>query len=482
MHMRCLAIVLGLLLGLAFAPTPAAADAPTRSATKKDESLVLVERVDIAGNVSTATRLVKRAIAIKEGTWVRIDDPRFRQIRYKVLALGYFRTVNVKLAKGSKRGHIIVKVAVKERGTIVLNHLLFGTSRATPWWAGIDLSERNFIGSGISVGGGFVYAAEGPINNATNQYAFGLHIGDPSILGSRYGAHGRFLYTDASEPFRIAGELSDGAPDNFDSFSYTRTGAVAGMSMILTTLSQLTIDARVERVRATTPDLPVRMRPDGTNEAIDLHLQPGVSRVVTMALGFERDTRADPVLPYNGNKVAVLGEVGARWLGGDYDFATLLAKYQHWWPLRSGSIRHVLSLHLTGGLILGDAPRFDRLHVADLNRLITPRALGLVVSTAATPNVFNTNADKTTYGEVGGAFEVQYTYRLFRSRKHVYGGDLFFGLGLWALGNRDDVRARDRSLPRSIPVDLLIDAGLRLDTEIGIFELTFANALGRIPL
>lgn len=478
--MRGAAIVLGFVAVLASALTPATAQrvAPRGAAT--DSALLYIEDVDVVGNVSTATRLVRRAVPIKQGEWVRADDPRFKHIRYKVLALGYFRSVEVKLRKGAKRGQVILQVTVKERGTVVLNKLLFGTSRATPWWAGIDLTERNFLGSGIGVGGGFVYAGEGPIDGARRQYSMNLHVGDPSILGSKYGAHGSFLRLEASEPYRVAGELSDGAPDNFKSFSYSRTGATAGMNMIVTTLSQLTIGARFERVYAQIPDLPARTLPGGQVVPVALGLLPGTSNVVTISAGFERDTRVDPVLPFNGNKIAVLGEVGARWLGGDYDYATILARYQHWWPLHS--IRHVLSLHLTGGLILGEAPRFDRFHVADLNRLLTPRALGLVVSTAPTPNVFDTAADETVYGELGGAVEVQYTYRLFRSRRHVYGGDLFFGLGLWALGNREDVRSRDRSWRRSLPVDLLIDAGLRLDTEIGIFELTFANALGRVPL
>jgi hypothetical protein len=32
-----------------------------------------------------------------------------------------------------------------------------------------------------------------------------------------------------------------------------------------------------------------------------------------------------------------------------------------------------------------------------------------------------------------------------------------------------------------MPVDLVLDAGLRIDTELGIFEFTIANALGRVP-
>jgi hypothetical protein len=77
---------------------------------------------------------------------------------------------------------------------------------------------------------------------------------------------------------------------------------------------------------------------------------------------------------------------------------------------------------------------------------------------------------------------VEYSVSLFRKRFHVYGGDLFFGGGLWALATTDDLASRDRPLWDALPVDLVLDAGLRIDTEIGVFELTVANALGRIAL
>jgi hypothetical protein len=70
---------------------------------------------------------------------------------------------------------------------------------------------------------------------------------------------------------------------------------------------------------------------------------------------------------------------------------------------------------------------------------------------------------------------------LFRNRRLVYGGDLFVGAGLWALANADDLRVRDRDALRALPIDLLLDIGLRLDTEVGIFELSLANGLGRVP-
>ena len=137
-----------------------------------------------------------------------------------------------------------------------------------------------------------------------------------------------------------------------------------------------------------------------------------------------------------------------------------------------------LALGLLGGLILGDAPRFDLLHAADMNRMMTPRAFGLLLSAESATDFLGNGADEASYGELGGAAAVEYSYRLFRRRRHIYGGNLFVGAGLWTVARRDQLR--DRGLADAVPLGLMLDAGLRLDTEIGIFELTIANALGRV--
>ncbi|MBL9015238.1 MAG: hypothetical protein JNL83_13730, partial [Myxococcales bacterium] len=48
------------------------------------------------------------------------------------------------------------------------------------------------------------------------------------------------------------------------------------------------------------------------------------------------------------------------------------------------------------------------------------------------------------------------------------------------LGEQADLRARDASLYDAIPLDIYIDAGVRIDTDVGVFEVTVANALGRL--
>ena len=437
--------------------------------------LILIESIEVVGNTYTAERLIRRALPVKEGERLRAGDPRLRAARFKVLALGYFRDVDLRLRKGSTRGNVILSVRVVERGTVVLNRIFFGNTLVTPWWGGLDLTERNFFGSGVGVGGAFVVAGKGDADNAGAQKAFQLRLEDPSLFGGPVGAHGSFHYADASEPYRIAGDPSDGAAANFAAFDYKRVGGRAGATINTGAFDRLTAMVRFDAVRANLPAAPTRTLPDGRVVDVDLLLEDGESRVATAGLLFERDTRPDPILPYAGDHLLLYAEVGAGPLGSSYDFASILGRYERWWQIAPG---HVVSGHLVGGAVLGDAPLFDRLHVGDIDRMVSPRALGLVVSTTPPFDFFGTGSDEITYGEIGGLLEAQYAFRLFRSRKAVYGGDLFVGAGLWTLHATRDL---GYDAP-DFPVDLLIDAGLRLDTEIGIFELSLANALGRVPL
>ena len=452
--------------------------------------VLVIEDIVVEGNESTTERLIRRALPLRAGEVLRAGDPRFQKARFKLLATGYFRSVELDLRKGSQRGNVLLIVKVTERGTVVLNSLYFGTSTSSPWWAGVDFSERNLFGTGLGLGGGLVYAAtelddqKNHIEGSDDQLAMIVRLDDSSLRGTPLGIHGAFSYSNASEPYRVSGDPNrDANAIDFRALSYTRVGFKGGISFDVTPLSVLTVDGRVEWVDASVPLASTRELPDGSLVPIDIGLEPGASRVVTVSLGFDRDTRTDPVLPVDGERFVVFGEFGATWMGGSYNAAVALTRYQHWWAIDAGQDKkHVLSVHILGGLVLGQAARFDRLHASDMNRLLTPRALGLVVSNTSSPDLLGTSTADVTYGEVGGSVVVEYSYQLFRNRRHVYGGDLFVGAGLWGLADTRDLQVRDGPLYRALPVDLMLDAGLRIDTELGIFELTFANALGRLPL
>jgi outer membrane protein insertion porin family len=447
--------------------------------------LLTIERIEIEGNTSTSRRLILQVLPIVVGEALRAGDPRFRRARFRLLSTGYFREVDLALRKGSSPGLVILTVRVKERGTVILNSLHFGTSSTTPWWAGMDLSERNFLGTGVGIGFGGMVTGAGDIDGARPQHAMELRADAPSLLAvlptTRVGAHVRALRVRAAEPLRVRATPDTATTEDYCTLRYSRTGGRAGMGAEVSPLAHLGVDVRVERIDTSLPAMPglaaCRLA-DGTPGPFDVDLAPGKSWLVSTIFGFDRDRRPDPILPDRGDRLLLLAELGRHGPGDGNEFLLLLARYGRWWPIRAQ--QHVLSLHLTGGVIVGEAPRFDRLHAVDFNRLQTPRAYGLIVSTTPPLDALGTGADELTYGDIGGSVVLEYSYRLFRSRRYVYGGNLFIGAGIWGLAERHP--APERRDGAAFPVDLLLDAGLRVDTEIGVFELSFANALGRIPL
>lgn len=465
------------------APYADAEEVTTEEHTPSEDSefgpVILIEQIVITGNTATQTELIRRALPIVPGEILHASDKRLRDARFKVLALGYFRDVTLAVRKGSQRGQVIVEVRVAERGTLVLNRLWFGTTSLTPWWLGADLGERNLLGLGIAVGGGFIYARQTDIIGSRDQYAGELRVADPSVLGTPWGLSGALTLVHGSEPYRVAGAQSDTNDATQHAFPYRRIGARLGATYDVNALTRLSMGVRVEGIQTELPVAPTRDI-GGRAVSVDLHLDPGSSRVVTASFGFDRDTRPDAVLPHTGGHLLISAELGGALLGSSYDYATIFGRYEHYWPLAGGG--QALAVKLAGGVVIGDAPRFDRIHIADVDRMLTPRALGLVLSDSAPLAILATRADKPTYGDVGGSATLEYAHRLFRGsgKRRVYGGDVFVGAGLWGLADEDSLRVRDVPLSGALPIDLYLDAGLRLDTDIGTFELTIANALGRL--
>ena len=472
---------------LALAVAPARADEPPPPAPpeelhedKEFGPVILIEAIEITGNTVTGTEIIRRALPIEPGDTLHASDPRLRDIRFKVLALGYFRDVTLAMKKGSARGQIVIEIHVVERGTFVLNRLWFGTNSVSPYWFGADVGDRNLAGLGIQMGGGFIYAAHGDIPGSRDQWAGEIRMADGALRGSRWGAMGSLTLVHGSEPYRIAGDDRDTSTSAFRAFPYRRFGGRWGVTYDLSALSRVSAGVRLEQIDTLLPDAPTRVLPDGQTVAVDLHLDPFESHVVTAGFGFDRDTRPDPVLPHSGGRITASAEIGSAAIGSSYDFMTLFGRYEHWWPLREE--RHTIGLRLSGGVVIGGAPRFDLIHISDVDHMLTPRALGLVLSTGSPIDFFGTSHDKPTYGQLGGSATIEYAARLYRGsgRYRVYGGDLFVGTGLWGLADTTEVRLRDTTVWRSLPVDLYLDAGVRIDTDVGIFELTIGNALGRL--
>jgi outer membrane protein insertion porin family len=432
----------------------ARADVPPRPATATPTDLdtdlgdpdfgpeVEIEKIVVTGNDVTNEKLVLRSLLLAPGDRLRSGDPRFRASRFRVLALGFFRDVQLELAKGSRRGAIVLTVRVVERETLVLNRIDLGTSDETQLWLGLDVGATNLFGSGIAVSAAAVYATAPQLPGGQAQLGLRFRIADQGLGGTPLGIHGTFVYDDASE---AQGDLALG---------YRRIGASGGLSYDLSARTYLSADVRVEEVHA-----------KGTPP---VGIQPGDSRLVTAALGLDYDTRSDPILPSDGARLVAVVQAGGDVIGSNYDELKLHLRWEGWQEVAR---RHVLSLHLDFGLVAGGAPLYDRFYVGDLNPLLPDRKLDLVVSTRPTFDLFGRGADAVRYGDVEVQAAIEYDFQLFRGKKTIYGGDLFFGVGVFALGSRDDLRP-----------DLWLNVGLRLDTAVGVIELSVANLAGRLPL
>jgi hypothetical protein len=211
---------------------------------EEDSPVILIERIDITGNTATQAEIIRRALPIRVGEVLYADDPRLNDLRFKVLALGYFRTVAVAMKKGKERGQIVIKIDVSERGTIALNRLWFGHNSLSPWWFGADVTERNLLGLGIVVGGGFIYAAHGDVTNSRDQWAGEVRAGDASLLGSRWGLNGSLTLVHGSEPYRVSGADDDTSPSDAERVPCRRFALRGGVTADATALTRISASLR----------------------------------------------------------------------------------------------------------------------------------------------------------------------------------------------------------------------------------------------
>jgi outer membrane protein assembly factor BamA len=437
----------------------------------------VIEDVVVRGNRKTKTPLILDELGLKAGDAVGASDPRVEAARYRLLALGHFLDARLSVQRGSRRGAVVLLVEVEERGTIVINELYPSTSAATAFWGGADVSETNFLGRGVNLGGGFVLSTIPRVPNADAGLGLRLHASIPERRGpGGLALGGTALYNDGSEFYRQSGEDSDPDPGRFTAAGVRRAGGIFSVGRSFGRSWHGSIDARGESVRATLPALRTRVLPDGTTEPIDFDVREGRSRLATLALTLDYDTRSDPILPRGGARVTASLEAGGPGIFGQYTFAKTLLQASKYFKMPRG---HALGLHLLGGAIFGNAPYFEQFYVGDLNVLLPRRALGMSFSTQPSRNLLGTSIAGHRYDDGAARALVEYAIPVWRRRGLVYGGDFFAAAGLFGMASKGDLDPPGGLTWKTLPIDLTADVGLRLDTYVGIFTISIANALSR---
>jgi len=106
---------------------------------------VFIERIEIAGNVRTLDRVIRREFRLAEGD--AYSAAKLRRTRQRIQDLDFFETVNLEEYPGTAPDKAIVKVDVAEKPTGSLS-IGAGFSTGSGFLGDLSIRERNLLGRG----------------------------------------------------------------------------------------------------------------------------------------------------------------------------------------------------------------------------------------------------------------------------------------------------------------------------------------------
>jgi outer membrane protein insertion porin family len=404
-----------------------------------------IEAVEIVGNEKTDRQVILRRLLVAVGDLV--DDTLIEASRLRLLNTGFFKSVEFSLRRGSSRGRVLLVVELKERNTILIDELYFGFSGVSPAFGGFGLQESNFLGRGVTVGGAFVAGKD------------------------RRGLELRAFVPDLSNtPLQLSGsvillrgaELIDDEQPLGPELDYRRVGGTLGVGFGVGPAQRVSLVYRLESARA---DRLPNLDPAVLRRAPSIQFDESV--VSTLTASYELDTRDDPFVPMQGSRIALGVELGSSLFGSSYEFSKYTAELQHALSLFSD---HSLQLRLLGGMIQGRAPFFDQFFLRDFayftfNRSALPR------------NVQINFGESNDYDDLLISAGAEYSVPILDGEDLLYRTYLYGGIDVSATASLDELQEDPTGRGTSGRVPLSFDAGLKFDTFIGNFTLSFSYML-----
>jgi len=461
----CVLVAVSLLPGTGRAQDPPAKDEAqdaTATAEPTDDPFdprYQIEAIEVRGNNVTRTDLVLSYLELQAGDL--LDQRLVELSRFRLLALGYFKDVRMRLERGSGRGLVRLVVEVEERWTIIIDDIFLGTSDANTFWGGLGVSDINFLGLGMVLSGAFV-ASE-------HQYAGRLGAYWPSVLGSRYAA-GLMAYGASARELALvdyieeSSELGCEFTEN-DSLPYWRAGAIVYFGFNLARSSRLSFQLQGEHIQA---EVDERISDAGekckTEPFLD-YLRPGGSTLVSLSAQFEHDTRDDYFLPTRGLHLIFSVELASKIMGSDYEYSKYMAQYEH---SVNPYLDHVWRFTIVGGLLqdVGErgSPFFERFFIGDYARFqIDKRSL---------PRNLDLNFSSVTdYGDLLISAEFEYDIPLWSQGVFFYRGYAYAALNFSFLTKASFLALEEEWIGRT-KRPVTFDLGLKFETPIGL--LTFS--------
>jgi outer membrane protein assembly factor BamA len=418
-----------------------------------------IEKITFVGLKRTREAEVRRHVLLAEGE--TLVQERVLLSRLRLLQLGWFSRVEARVEKGSTRGLVVLVFEVAERNTLVVTDLIIGSTGPQPIYGGLGLSQQNFLGRGFGLSGAFVYGgvpqgrADDPSRLAARASFFAPDVRMPG--GSRLVLGASALYLRGEE--LVCGDPECEAYD--DDFSeaprirYERAAGEASIGVRPGPFERLVGTYRFERLESSEiGDLGVPADHEPP------YILRGTSHLSALIGTYEIDTRDDFFLPSEGFRGVGQITFASRAIGGDYEYSRYLVQVE-----TAFAVAH-LPLRLQGalGAAQGQAPFFERFYPADFSYF----ALGPALGRALELN-FSTDSRYDVFIAMGGA---EYAVSLWSSGGFFRRGYLALGVrGVWSTARLGGTRTPYSRTPASA------DAALRLDTPVGVFNLSLGYAV-----
>jgi outer membrane protein assembly factor BamA len=444
---------------------PAALDLPGRPIPPDEEApptravparAYLVERVAFTGLEHVREWAARRHVLVEAGQ--ALDDGRVVASRLRLLQLGWFTRVETRVEKGTTRGHVVVVFDVTERNTLVVSELLVGWTDAQPLYGGLGLSQQNFLGQGLTLGGAFAWGGS-PEGRASDPARFALRLGfyapDVGAWGQRFAGGASALWLKGEELTcpdatcsAYAGRLAE-APR----VRYERAGGELSVALRPGPFERVSLGWRGERLDATGDP--------GTGAAgAAPSILMGRSTLSAVVVGWEYESRDDLFLPTSGLHTLAQVTFGSALFGSDYEYSRYVLQAESGFGLLG------LPLRLQGfvGAAQGGAPFFERFYAADLSYF----AVGPAVGRAMELN-FSTDSRYDAFAAMGG---LEYAVALWSRGRFFQRGYLSLGTrAVWSSAALGGARTPFSSWPVSL------DVALRFDTPIGSFNASLGALL-----
>lgn len=476
----------------------------------------LLQRIEVVGNRRTRTSLIKSFVPLEIGSALDVNDPEIEALRYRLLGTGWYDRVDLSLKRGTAPGWVVLVIEVEERSTLVFQQLAAGVGwsvegvsgrrgddpspgREAEPYLGLALAETNFLGTGRTLAGEMLVSPD--------QQGIALSYFAPVVRFSRWSLRVRGSFVNGREYFggdnvenvSVDCSLPELSEQQRQSCSlrtrvavvdYYRAGLGIGTARDVGSFTRLSLEWHGDYVRVPPGGMPLAASESrgihnapGSTVPIEFSIEPGSSIVSMLTVGLLYDKRDSAILPSRGTLSGFNGDLASGLLFSPYSFVRLQASYNHWFALPWG---HTIRAGGFVGALFGYAPFFYKFFVSDLTDLQPSRILGLNLDHRPAPNLLGgvfhkeggTAIAQMRQEELAARIDAEYVWPLVRGRrKFVKGADAFFLFGFYSLADQHDLRV---AVPgyrgfAKLPIDMTLDAGVRLDTELGVFQIGVAK-------